>query len=958
MACLVVCLTFAMCRSVQRLSDKEVKKEYAVACSYMENRQYVEARELLEKILPFAEEETHRQILSQLSDLWMIEGARFIGVFKFGQGVDCLEKACKGYHETGNSKDELKVLCNIGDFKVHLNDIQGAMEAYRQAWALADSMKIGNTCMYILKKQCKLAEQFGNSGQKQELRAKMDSLIISFAGDDKLKFEYYNDLGNEAKEQGNYGLAEKWYRRNDANIGSMSVDYQFSYHTNLCNLYAEAGKLDEALEQAMICKQVFQKGCDRVREDYYMPYLSIAQIYQRKGDSVRCFQCLDSLFVAWKKYDEVRKAHLYNVRAGCYSSFQNYGLALADYKKADSVMAARFREDDKQRIVLLPLIGGMEHHLGHYDESERLYKRYATGIRNLYGENHAKYIDALCYLANAEGFAGHIEEACRDYMAAVDLLKPQIQRRLPWLTNAEREGYWKSVSRLFQDMTPFALKAEACQTVFTKSCYDCLVLSKAFLLASERSALKLIKEQGTEEDLNDYGEIASMQTIVKKLERNGDLYRDSILKLVLKTEQLEARLAKRCRSFGDMTAFMHVDYSKIRENLHGDEVLIDFTDFVSESRGRIYAAYVVDGKQEFPVLKRLFAESRIDSMRVPYPHCFYESPYAEEMLRMLWTPLKDYVKEGGTVYYVPSQMLFQIALESLPLADGTLLGEHYHFVRLSSARELVHADARLHWDIASSNANVVLYGGLKYDLDTNVMKGEAGKYDISSMLAVRGGIRKGDSVFRELRGAKREIDSIEKIFTPHHLVVSSYTGERGTEESFLNMSGKAPQILHIATHGFFYTPDEAKEIDYLRGYQDAMSLSGLVMSGGNAAWRGHEPPQGVLGGILTASNIARLDLGNTQLAVLSACHSGKGKETPEGLYGLQRAFKKAGAGTMVMSLWEVNDFVGTEFIVLFYRYLADKENHWNKREAFEKAKAAIREKYPQPYYWAGFIMLD
>ena len=145
-------------------------------------------------------------------------------------------------------------------------------------------------------------------------------------------------------------------------------------------------------------------------------------------------------------------------------------------------------------------------------------------------------------------------------------------------------------------------------------------------------------------------------------------------------------------------------------------------------------------------------------------------------------------------------------------------------------------------------------------------------------------------------------------------------------------------------------------MDYLRGYSDAMSLSGLIMSGGNVAWRGKELPNGTLGGVLTANNIARLDLSKTEMVVLSACQSGQGNATAEGLYGLQRAFKKAGVGTMVMTLWSVSDNVATEFMIKFYESLA--ENGWNKHKAFEEAKSHIRTQHPDPYHWAAFVMLD
>lgn len=130
------------------------------------------------------------------------------------------------------------------------------------------------------------------------------------------------------------------------------------------------------------------------------------------------------------------------------------------------------------------------------------------------------------------------------------------------------------------------------------------------------------------------------------------------------------------------------------------------------------------------------------------------------------------------------------------------------------------------------------------------------------------------------------------------------------------------------------------------------------MSGGNTAWRGIQLPQGVLSGILTADLISKTDLSGTELVVLSACQSGQGHATSEGLYGLQRAFKKAGAGTIIMTLWDISDKKSMEFMVLFYECLTSEKNKWDKRKAFEQARRIFRKKHPSPYYWAGFIMLD
>lgn len=225
-------------------------------------------------------------------------------------------------------------------------------------------------------------------------------------------------------------------------------------------------------------------------------------------------------------------------------------------------------------------------------------------------------------------------------------------------------------------------------------------------------------------------------------------------------------------------------------------------------------------------------------------------------------------------------------------------------------------------------------------------------------MPTRGACVCGDSAFGELRGSKEEVRKIELILKRNQWLVKTYMGKEGTEESFLAMHGKSPRILQIATHAFYYTPKNAENVDYLKGYTDAMALSGLVLSGGNAAWQGKALPKGVLGGIVSANDIARLDLSNTEMVVLSACESGLGKATTEGLYGLQRAFKKAGVGTIVMSLWNVDDKVTSEFMVTFYEYLANTHNAWDKRKAFETAQAITRLRHPAPFHWAAFVMLD
>ena len=134
-----------------------------------------------------------------------------------------------------------------------------------------------------------------------------------------------------------------------------------------------------------------------------------------------------------------------------------------------------------------------------------------------------------------------------------------------------------------------------------------------------------------------------------------------------------------------------------------------------------------------------------------------------------------------------------------------------------------------------------------------------------------------------------------------------------------------------------------------------MFRSGLVLAGGNPTWRGEEPAAAREDGILTAYEIAQLDLSSTQMVVLSACETALGDvQGDEGIIGLQRAFKMAGVKQMIMSLWRVPDIQTMELMTMFY-------NNWmsgqSPQEALRTTQLKMKEKY-HPFYWAAFVIVE
>ena len=220
-----------------------------------------------------------------------------------------------------------------------------------------------------------------------------------------------------------------------------------------------------------------------------------------------------------------------------------------------------------------------------------------------------------------------------------------------------------------------------------------------------------------------------------------------------------------------------------------------------------------------------------------------------------------------------------------------------------------------------------------------------------------------------LAGTEREVNSIEKIMETSGLKVNLKKGYAATEESFKNLganNNSSPRILHIATHGYFFpdTKNNSQESQVKNQNENVFTISdhpmlrsGLIMADGNIAWQGKQTLEGREDGVLTAYEISQMNLSNTELVVLSACETGLGDiQGNEGVYGLQRAFKIAGAKYLIMSLWQVPDKQTSLLMTTFYKkWLVNK---MTIPDAFHAAQKELRNIGLDPYQWAGFVLVE
>ena len=481
--------------------------------------------------------------------------------------------------------------------------------------------------------------------------------------------------------------------------------------------------------------------------------------------------------------------------------------------------------------------------------------------------------------------------------------------------------------------------------------------------------------------------------------------RQNVAELEEKANTLEKELVRTVAGYGD--AIRQVEWQEVQDALQPGEAAVEFIHYdyytPEPTDSVMYAALVLRPGDEAPRFIPLFEEKELQALLKENPKgkkAYLNELYGHKkkkatfsnLYRLIWQPLEKLLADAETVYASPSGLLHRINLGAVMVNRKKVWGDRHELVLMGSTRPLairrnsqfavrsspdqvVGQPSAVHRPPSAGSLSATLYGGIHYDMDsTAIARANQGEPPIASI----GGELPFFPLERSERGLSwdtlpataKEAEEIAAIIEKQQGEAETLKGYHATEESFkrLGQDGPSPRILHIATHGYFYPdPEETRERVQLAGSsvsapafkisEHPMIRSGLAMAGGNQAWRGKPVPKGLEDGILTAYEVSQVDLRNTELVVLSACDTGLGDiEGNEGVYGLQRAFRIAGADKLIMSLWNVPDAQTQEMMVLFYKFWL--EEGMELCEAFRAAQGEMRKKYKEHFYWAAFVLVE
>ena len=490
-------------------------------------------------------------------------------------------------------------------------------------------------------------------------------------------------------------------------------------------------------------------------------------------------------------------------------------------------------------------------------------------------------------------------------------------------------------SNSLEIFSKFALDNES----FTDLAYDAALIQKGFLLKYDGIISNNISNSNDAELIQAYNTF-------KQAESAGSNEKYSL-------EENVMYLYSKHPEFVRNASF--TNWNDVQKDLVKGDMAIEFVKCCSDGKDVSYAALLLQSGWEKPVIVRLSSERDMDALFAKGARAYLDN---ERFYSMIWGQIEPYLTGVKRIYFSPYGVLSQLNIEVLHNGKGKPMNKAYDIYRVSSTADLCKGEM-------TSYASATLYGGLNYDLDTDSMRSISrgytkGQWFTSVPIELEKDFtRKGWSY---LPGTKKEVEQIQGILDKESIKNVTIMADSGTEESFKSVSGRSTPILHVATHGFYISEKLAERSNPSLLKKDdgdshiyPLRRSGLMMSGGQHAWIGEDIPKGIDDGILTAEEIAGLNLSGTDLLVLSACQTGLGEIGGDGVYGLQRGFKIAGVNTIIMSLWEVSDAATEVLMTKFYSLLA-KGNR--KREAFDAAVEAVKKKYESPEYWAAFIMLD
>lgn len=719
---------------------------------------------------------------------------------------------------------------------------------------------------------------------------------------------------------------------------------------DIADYYTYANRYSDALGYFIEAQEV---ASERIPKDDYLHYIIIhnmASCYRATGDYEKALEL--STIAVDDCYDRFGKFHRETANTIIALAAAKRGLGKVDEYRQDldevlDIYDSLYGDMHNEYLNVLYRKGRSHISSGELEEGSKVYAKVLENYLKLYGSDHPSTIAAQ----RSYGFSlyrlGRKDDAIR-------ILKETAQNRQRYLYRFFDQMNEKNRQNLFFQQRSFnnfqsslAIKERETYPELVSELLNMQLYNKALLISTSNSIKKRILESNDRKLIELYNEVQDLRQTLGNISELSDS--EVTAKYQLDRDSLTEVFESKDRELNRLSSFYSTSnglpkWESIRDRLDKKEALVEihsYKEFDLENwkwSGKIkYIAFIITSKtKDYPQVVELSDGNYLESEALnAYSNKIRFKVKDDESYNHFWKPLERSLKKYDKVYLSSDGIYHKINLQTLfnPSTESYLM-EEKDIQIITSGRDLLEERRP-----TSPIKFGMLIGNPSFGQLPEGVSGTVKGIELLSSSQERAGLA-------PLPGAEQEVETIAELLNQNGWRSIVLTNEQAEESALKDML--KPNILHIATHGFFSQEDQDED--------NPLRNTGLLFTGASKSLISEEQIDSSEDGILTSFEALNLNIDNTNLVVLSACETGLGDlKNGEGIYGLQRAFKIAGARTIIMSLWKVDDEATNKLMTLFYDNWIN--NGMNKRGAFHEAQKQLMKNYEHPYYWGAFVVL-
>ena len=735
---------------------------------------------------------------------------------------------------------------------------------------------------------------------------------------------------------------------------------------NLANLYYSQGLYPRAQPLYLRALAIREEVLGKHHPDVAATLNNLANLYLAQAMPARAELLHQRALGIWEEAlgkDDPHVAQALNNLANLYYSQGMYKQAEPLYIRALAIREAALGKDHPDVAASLNNLASLYDAQGLYARAEPLLQRARTIREAAFSKDHPSMVPTLTNLVRFHLAQHRLSDAVSLFTQSFSISERRLRQEGLYLSEARLTRFLEEL-RADEELLYSLVRAYPENEDVRRLALSIVLLRKGRSAEELANTSHAIYRSLGPSDREIFEQLRALRSQLATLSLQGPSSNDladfekRLDALAAQDDVLEAALAKRSaplRALAALPALSKI-VNQVAWALPKDGALIEFVAYTEHS------LQVKPGTPapEAPHPQRYLALVLLPNARIQALDLGLTEP-----IDLAASNLRSALARRDAAYQAPAQALYRLAFQPLqPLLGGThrlflspdgqlglvpfaalhdgqqFLVDSYDFVYLTSGKDLLPRPQE-----RVSHGSVVVLA----DPDFNA--------PLQTPLSTS-----GDAM--PLPGTRQEARTIQRLLPDAQV----FLGPKATKQRLLHLS--TPAILHIATHGFFLEDAPAPENSRAVGYfgvldggtpayraQDPLLRSGLILAGAQAqAPHSAGAASRVLNSsLVTALEVAGLDLWGTQLVVLSACDTGRGDvKLGQGVYGLRRAFVVAGAETVVMSLWKVRDDSTGQLMEFYYSNLLAGQG---RAFALREAMLALRRTRPHPHDWAPFIAL-